>query len=696
MSASPEVHLAADSTSQAESCDPVWVRLAIWLGVAGYSLLFAYDLWADFDNHLARAEQLVTWSVGVLGLVLVRRRPKVAVFLVLGAIWSQLILSIVHWGYFGAGALVALPALVVAAGMLLGTRGAMVMAAVSCVALPIAYVLPGALLRGGQRLDFKSHGSLVIVSELAFIVTAVLVRAIILSHHRALERAERDRHRYGELFALAPDGLLELDGQGVVQDVNAVALRLLGADRLAVVGEKLDWLLRRADATQVVDLAAVQPGTPVEIVIRASSDAPRSLEISVRHRLGSEARTLLIVRDVTARRQLDERLAHTQRMETVGRLAGGVAHDFNNLLTVVGGNAGLLGQHPDPEVREMVAEIAEAQRRGVALTRQLLAFARRDVRRPEVIELGTAVAGMARLIGRLLGEQHRLELQLDPAPPVLIDRGQIEQVVLNLTGNARDAMAGGGTVKVRCTGLDRAAAVVLGSALGAARQTLLEVADTGTGMTPEVQKRLFEPFFTTKPRGRGTGLGLAMVHGIVLQSEGAVHVRSVLGHGTVVRVFLPASTVAAEGGQPEPLRYALPPGGAEHILLVEDEVSVRRFVERALVDGGYRVTNANESTAAFAIFATAQPPIDLVLTDIVMPGVSGLELAARLVELHGEVPVLFMSGHFEVGKYDRALDPERDLLVKPFTAVELLQRVRERLQTEAAGGQLGVGGAGAS
>jgi CheY-like chemotaxis protein len=202
-------------------------------------------------------------------------------------------------------------------------------------------------------------------------------------------------------------------------------------------------------------------------------------------------------------------------------------------------------------------------------------------------------------------------------------------------------------------------------------------------MAREVQARLFEPFFTTKPRGRGTGLGLSIVHGIVLQSEGAIQIESAPGRGTTVRVFLPAcaapSPVAA-GAAAKP-EFVL--AGGEHILLVDDEIAVRRFIERALVDGGYRVTNANDSSSALAVFAAAKPPIDLVLTDVVMPGMSGLELAKKLGEQRREVPVLFMSGHFEASAEDPELDPAGNLLVKPFGADELLRRIRDRLRAAA-------------
>ncbi len=663
--------------------DPHWAGLTIGVAVVAYAVSAVAGFWTDAGNAVARYEELAVLAVAAWAWPLSRRRPRLAVLLVLAAAWCQLLLAIAQWGYFGGGALVVLPVLIVAAGMALGIRGAAVAAAASCVALPAAYFVPGPLLPGGMRFDLRSHGHLLIAAEAAFVATAFLVSAIIVSYRSALDRSDRARKRYGELFALAPDGLLELDDRSVVRDLNAAALRLLGQERADVLGECFARLLRSCGVNARIDLEAVRPGVPFEVVLRPGSASSRCVEIAVQQRLGVEARTLLILRDVTARRELEERLAHTQRMETVGRLAGGVAHDFNNLLTAIGGNAGLLTDYPDPSVREMAADIQEAHRRGATLTRQLLAFARRDVRRPEVLDLAAAVHDMNRLLERVLGEQHRLALHLNSPCRAVADRGQIEQVLLNLVSNARDAMPDGGSVAVTCAELAREPAAALGSPLAAERQVMLAVADNGVGMTREVQARLFEPFFTTKPRGRGTGLGLSIVHGIVLQNEGTIHIESAPGRGTTVRVFFVACEAPDADAAGAPPKPELVLAGGEHVLLVEDEIAVRRFVERALVDGGYRVTNANDSASALAIFAAAQPPIDLVLTDIVMPGMSGLELAKRLAAQPRRVPVLFMSGHFEVGAADQELDPAANLLVKPFGADELLRRLRERLRNAA-------------
>jgi two-component system, cell cycle sensor histidine kinase and response regulator CckA len=659
-------------------CNARWVRLAIMLAAAVYSILIGYGFWADPHNIPARSEEIATLLAILLGLWFSRHRPRTAAALVMVAIWCELMLAISHWGVLGGGALIALPMMVVAAGMVLGVRGSNLVAVSTCIVLPLVSLVWPWSLPGAQPLVPVANGNLVLVTELVTIAAAFLTRAIILSYQRSLVESERARHRYGELFALAPDGLLELDERGVVSDANAAALRLLGIDRAGVVGTALASVLKRADATECVDLTNVPPGTPLVVTLGMHSENPRILEISVQQRLGPNARSLLIVRDVTARRKLEERVAHTQRLETVGRLAGGVAHDFNNLLTVVGGNASLMANYPDPDVREMMADIMEAHRRGVNLTRQLLAFARRDVRNPEVLDLGASIMGMTRLLERLLGEQHRLALDVATAI-VRADRGQIEQLLLNLVSNARDATSSGGIVTVRCEELDREESKSLGSSLEAERQAMLAVVDNGCGMSPEVQAKLFEPFFTTKPRGRGTGLGLSMVHGIVLQSDGAIHVHSAVGLGTTVRVFLPACAEMLPPAETASVADVTSLLGTEHILLVEDDVSVRRFVERVLVDSGYRVTNANNSSSALAVFAAAKPPIDLVLTDIVMPGMSGLELAAKLAAEHNEVPVLFMSGHFEAREGSQALDPQRNLLAKPFSADALRRRVSEFL-----------------
>jgi signal transduction histidine kinase len=377
----------------------------------------------------------------------------------------------------------------------------------------------------------------------------------------------------------------------------------------------------------------------------------------------------------------EERLRHAQRLESVGLLAGGVAHDFNNLLTAVGGNAAVLAEHPDPGVRELAAEICDAQRRGVTLTRQLLAFARRDPSRPGLIDLADAVRGMRQLLGRLAGEQHPVVAECGEAVLVVADRGQLEQVVLNLVANARDATPGGGDIRVGVRTASAADARAAGSTLAAERQALLEVIDTGAGMAPETVARIFEPFFTTKPRGQGTGLGLSTVHGIVGQSGGCVAVDTAPGRGTTFRVFLPlaAGAHAAEAAPAPPAPGEAVQGGRERVLVVEDDAAVRSLVRRVLEGAGYEVAAVPSGDEALAD-AARDGRTRLVLTDVVLPGMSGIELAGRLAAARPQLRVLFMSGYVEPALAgDGRLDPAKDLLRKPFAAEELLSRVRSAL-----------------
>jgi signal transduction histidine kinase len=405
----------------------------------------------------------------------------------------------------------------------------------------------------------------------------------------------------------------------------------------------------------------------IRAALRAYAGVIRSLEEAARRAEAGHAE----------RRRLDDQLRHAQRLESVGQLAGGVAHDFNNLLTAVAGNAAVLAEHADPEVRELAAEIREAQERGSGLTRQLLAFARREARVEERLDAAEVAGGVRRLAERLLGARHRLVVEASGPAHVRVDRGQLEQVLLNLVANARDALPDPGDVMVRVQPLELAAARSLGSELAAARQVLLEVRDQGVGMTPEVRARIFEPFFTTKPRGQGTGLGLSTVHGIVAQSGGHVAVETAPGAGATFRVFLPASAETPAGDAPRP-GAAPPRGGDEAILLVEDDPHVRALAHRVLARAGYRVTAASNGGEALAFHGSVAPR--LLVTDVAMPGMDGFELAARLREGSPHLRVLFMSGYYEQGGASPggAVSP-RDVLAKPFQPEELLRRVRAAL-----------------
>jgi len=374
-------------------------------------------------------------------------------------------------------------------------------------------------------------------------------------------------------------------------------------------------------------------------------------------------------------RLLQAQLQHAQKMEAVGLLAGGVAHDFNNLLTVIGGCGEILLDIGNDEVKDLTWEILEAQERGAALTHQLLAFARRDIVHVEDLSLSEVVRASEVLIRRVLGEKIQLDLLLDDEPNIRGDRGQIEQILLNLAGNARDAMEGGGRLTIRVKKAGGA------EGLGEAGDFVaLSVEDTGHGMDSPTLARVFEPFYTTKPRGKGTGLGLSTVHGIVTQNGGRIHVDSEPGQGTRIRVLWPPAQPDLEPGAGEGGRVADHRGT---ILVAEDEEGARTLIETILEREGYQVLSAQNGGEAVEIVRDSTRSLDLLLTDIVMPGVNGLELAEQVRELRPGLPILFMSGFVDAHLQGPEGKPgSLNLLAKPFRPPELRRRVREILHDE--------------
>ena len=369
----------------------------------------------------------------------------------------------------------------------------------------------------------------------------------------------------------------------------------------------------------------------------------------------------------TEQERLRGQLEHAQRMEAIGHLAGGVAHDFNNLLTVMGGCAEALRDEVPPEAMDLVDGLVDAQERGARLTQRLLAFARKEVVQPESLDLGEVVEGVQSLTSRLLTGVGSLQLDVEHGLPINADRGQVEQVILNLVSNARDALPSrSGTVTLRTRD---------GGEGEAAGQVILEVEDNGAGMTEAVRGRLFEPFFTTKPRGKGTGLGLATVHGIVEQNGGRISIDTAVGAGTTVRVFWPRveavddrQTPAVEGAH-----------GPATILLAEDDDRARDLISRMLSRDGHTVIDVPDGQAALE--TVDQAAFDLVVTDVVMPRLSGIELSDRLAASHPELPVLLISGYLDEHLPRVAgLGEGRELLLKPFRTDELIGRVRTILE----------------
>jgi two-component system, cell cycle sensor histidine kinase and response regulator CckA len=395
-----------------------------------------------------------------------------------------------------------------------------------------------------------------------------------------------------------------------------------------------------------------------------------------------------VMRDVTDQRVLEGQLRQAQKMEAVGRLAGGIAHDFNNLLNVITGYGELLLRRldGDGESRRKTFEILKAAGRAARLTGQLLAFSRRQVLQPRVFDLNDAVAEMKGMLARLIGEDVALETRLEPAlGRVRVDPSQFEQVLMNLTVNARDAMPHGGRLAIETRNVDVDAAQARRHMEGRAGSFVaLRVTDTGVGMDEETRRHLFEPFFTTKGVGQGTGLGLATVYGILQQSDGWVRVESVVGRGTTFEVLLPRVDAPLAASLPATAGPA--PRGAETILLVEDDEMLRGLTRETLEAAGYRVLAAADAEEALRAGWRHRGPIHLLLTDVIMPGANGAELARRLGGERPEMRVLFASGYTDDVLLHRGASAEgMSFLQKPYTTAALEHKVREVLDGPRAG-----------
>lgn len=399
---------------------------------------------------------------------------------------------------------------------------------------------------------------------------------------------------------------------------------------------------------------------------------------------GRLEKVIHIATDITEQKRAEAELRESQKMDAIGRLAGGVAHDFNNMLGIINGYAELLLMNlkeDDPLHRE-VLQILKAGNRAADLTRQLLAFSRKSIVQPKVININTIVEGMGKMLQRLIGEDIRMSLEMAAdIGHVKVDPGLIEQVILNLAVNARDAMPVGGrlTIETRNMELDesfsrRHISVTPGS------YVMLAVSDTGTGMDEATRQRIFEPFFTTKEKGKGTGLGLSMVYGIVKQNNGSIWVHSEPGQGAAFSIYLPRIAEAVELKQnvlAEPIAR-----GTETLLIVEDEEAVCMLVKQMLLSAGYHVLTAVNGGEALMLLERRREPVHLLLTDVVMPGMSGREVAERLLTIHPEMKVLFMSGYTDnTIVHHGVLDPGAHFIEKPFTMTAVQQKVREILDS---------------
>jgi two-component system cell cycle sensor histidine kinase/response regulator CckA len=542
----------------------------------------------------------------------------------------------------------------------------------------------------GSMFPLEIHAGLMELENRRYILT--FDRDI--SERKRREEALREAHQKQEaLIQASPLAIFVMDPEGRVRLWNPAAERMFGWEEKEIQGSLFPGVPKDKVAECQALIRRVLNGESlngVELRRRKKDGSPIDISVFTAPLCDARGRITGIVvmnSDITESKRLKEQLLQAQKMEVVGRLAGGVAHDFNNLLTAITGYSELVlnFMEADNPLRQDVAEIRKAGIRAASLTRQLLAFSRKQVLQPKVLDLNQVMDNMGKMLERLIGSDIDLAIKLDPhLGRVMADPGQIEQVLLNLAINARDAMPQGGRLTIATANVDleesysrRHMDVQPGPYL------LLTVSDTGCGMDPETKTRIFEPFFTTKEMGKGTGLGLSTVYGIIKQSGGHIAVHSKPGKGAAFKIYLPRIDDAME---PDSLAFQSLEdyGGEETILLVEDEDGVRQLLSTVLKRQGFKVLEARHGVDALDLSAQHEGPIHLVLTDVVMPQMGGLELAQRLQPLRPGVKVLYMSGYAENAKLHQHLaGQEKYYLQKPFETMGLLQRVRQLLDAPA-------------
>jgi len=505
--------------------------------------------------------------------------------------------------------------------------------------------------------------------------------------NRELTRSEA---KYRSFIELAVDAILVVGRDGMIVEVNRQAAALTGIAREELLGTSMTAIVSPIEPEgNPFPLDVLAKGVPIMSPCRIGRAASAAVEVEIHSAMLPDGLILCFCRDMTERQRAEEerkrlqaQLIQAQKMESIGRLAGGVAHDFNNLLTVINGYSRMLMDTlvSDDPSRESIAEIHRAGERAAELTQQLLAFSRKQRLQSHVLDCNRVVSDVRPMLTRLVGEDVELRVQLhEAATTVYADRHQLEQVIMNLAVNARDAMPHGGKLLIET------ALVALG---GSGTQSLpgvqagpyvtLAVSDNGLGMAEETRRHIFEPFFTTKDVGTGTGLGLSMVYGIVEQSGGHIEVVSELGQGTTFRIYLPKVVDApADSGEPESVPVPAI-GGTGTVLVVEDQADVRKYAAEALAAYGYRVIQAESASEALALCERGR--IDLVLTDVVMPNLSGRDLADLLAKHWPGIKVLFMSGYADDAATPHGF-PQKgmELIQKPFGPGELAGKVRQVL-----------------
>ncbi|MFN2317828.1 MAG: PAS domain S-box protein [Gemmatimonadales bacterium] len=551
--------------------------------------------------------------------------------------------------------------------------------------------------RSGERRQVEIHAAPLSAARGGLGEVVLMLQDV--SDRVTTELALREsEERYRSLVEGARDGIFTLSPEGVIISANSAVAILTGWPLAEWIGRSFAEVIHRDDVARAMDvfqsvMAGDTPASPtLELRLLAADGRALPVELTTTpKRLGDQVIGILAIgRDVRERHRMEEQLRQSQKIDSIGRLAAGVAHDFNNLLTVQQAHLALLLMERElpASVVEHLQEIAEATDRAAALTRQLMLFSRKRVVQRRRLQLDEVVVTLSRMLDRLVGEDVTIELACEAdLPPIEGDPSMMEQVLMNLVVNARDAMPTGGRIEISTRALELDASA--GEAHAEARPgrfVCLTVADTGSGIAPEVMERLFEPFFTTKDIGRGTGLGLSTVHGIVKQHDGWVEVVSAPDAGSAFRLFLPVAegvASAPDADQPPPALR----GGSETILAVEDEESLRRIVTTVLERYGYRVLVAADGLEALELWRTHGGSVDLLLTDLVMPhGLSGWDLAERLRAERPTLRVLVMSGYDPeergLGHQARGADLHHNFLPKPYVPSELARAVRDCLDRQ--------------
>jgi PAS domain S-box-containing protein len=500
-------------------------------------------------------------------------------------------------------------------------------------------------------------------------------------------KATLDELRYRHYFELGAMGMAFVSLNGELLDVNECLCEMLKRSRRRLIGARwTDYCLPEELALErrlLIEIAeGKSDGFTSDTRFHLPDGTTLSVGLAVRcvRRLDGRVDYLtLLVQDLTPRRLIEAQLMHSQRLEAVGRLAGGIAHDFNNLLTAILAHTEFTKQSSDPAVIEMIDGVRAAAIRAANLTSQLLAFARRQVIEPKVLDLNRLVSNTTEMLGRIVGED--IEVVIGTTADlwkVRVDPGQVEQVLVNLAVNARDAMPNGGRLLLGTENLPRdRVAQTLGADASLLDYVVIVVADTGTGMSEETMSHLFEPFYTTKEEGKGSGLGLATCHGIVSQNGGQIRVHSAPKLGTTFRIYWPryhSDTATAPSVPPLATAFA----NKETILLVEDDDMVRRVAVRVLRNKGFSVISAASGIEAIEVATRHVGPIDLLLTDLVMPKMSGDKLAKELGPRRPEMRILFTSGYAEAA-HDHGLGPGANFLQKPYLPQQLVERIRKVL-----------------